>query len=76
MPKSIINLFAARKTIIVTKDYEYIVDKTYNSSIRNQINNSTKFCINKEKRNEIVTFDSWRVGSAGNEFRCNMTKLE
>ena len=75
MPKSIINLFAARKTIIVTKDYEYIVDKTYNSSIRNQINNSTKFCINKEKRNEISTFDSGSGGSAGKESQCNMTKL-
>ena len=71
MPKSIINSFASRKTIIVTKDYEYIVDKTYNSSIRNQINNSTKFCINREKRNEIGS-----GGSAGKEFRCNMTKLE
>ena len=85
IPKSIIDEFATQKKIIVTKDYEYIVDPK--NAMRNKINNSIKLCVNKEKSNGIrlefegesvesskSDFDS-EIFSAENSFDCNITKL-
>ena len=79
IPKSIIDKFATQKKIIVTKDYEYIVDPK--NAMRNKINNSIKLCVNKEKSNGIrlefeeESVESSKSDSAENSFDCNITKL-
>ena len=79
IPKSIIDEFATQKKIIVTKDYEYIVDPK--NAMRNKINNSIKLCVNKEKSNGIrlefeeESVESSKSDSAENSFDCNITKL-
>ena len=65
IPKTIIDTIKAQKTIIVTKDFEYLADSQYNNSTRDLINSGINFCIN----------DTFYQSSEKND-NCNMTKLE
>ena len=65
IPKTIIDTIKAQKTIIVTKDFEYLADSQYNNSTRDLINSGINFCIN----------DTFFQSSEKND-NCNMTKLE
>ena len=92
IPKTIINAIQTQKAIIVTKDYEYIVDFRYSNSMRNNINNAIKSCgIIEKSKGKTVIFGGVEVEvvqnergpntlDAGpgneNESQCNITKLE
>ena len=65
IPKTIVYTIKAQKTIIVTKDFEYLADSQYNNSTRDLINSGINFCIN----------DTFFQSSEKND-NCNMTKLE
>ena len=69
IPKTIINSIEAQKKIIVTKDFEYIVDSQYNN--RDKINDSINFCINKS--GGITTTKSEEIEI---DMQCNMMELE
>ena len=71
IPKTIINSIEAQKKIIVTKDFEYIVDSQYNN--RDKINDSINFCINKSGGTTIETTKSEEIEI---DMQCNMMELE
>ena len=74
IPKTIIDTIKAQKTIIVTKDFEYLADSQYNNSTRDLINSGINFCINE---NEGLSLNDTFFQSLGIEnYNCNMTKLE
>ena len=73
IPKTIIDTIKAQKTIIVTKDFEYLADSQYNNFTRDLINSGINFCINENEGlslNDIIK--SLRIEIDN----CNMTKLE
>ena len=73
IPKTIIDTIKAQKTIIVTKDFEYLADSQYNNFTRDLINSGINFCINENEGlslNDIIK--SLRIENDN----CNMTKLE
>ena len=74
IPKTIIDTIKAQKTIIVTKDFEYLADSQYNNFTRDLINSGINFCINE---NEGLSLNDTFFQSLGIEnYNCNMTKLE
>ena len=74
IPKTIVYTIKAQKTIIVTKDFEYLADSQYNNSTRDLINSGINFCINE---NEGLSLKDAIIKSLGIENdNCNMTKLE
>ena len=74
IPKTIVYTIKAQKTIIVTKDFEYLADSQYNNSTRDLINSGINFCINE---NEGLSLNDTFFQSLGIEnYNCNMTKLE
>ena len=73
IPKTIVYTIKAQKTIIVTKDFEYLADSQYNNFTRDLINSGINFCINENEGlslNDIIK--SLRIENDN----CNMTKLE
>ena len=67
IPKTIIDTIKAQKTIIVTKDFEYLADSQYNNFTRDLINSGINFCINENEGLSLMGIEN---------YNCNMTKLE
>ena len=74
IPKTIIDTIKAQKTIIVTKDFEYLADSQYNNFTRDLINSGINFCINENEGLSLKDIFSQSVGIEN--YNCNMTKLE
>ena len=75
IPKTIIDTIKAQKTIIVTKDFEYLADSQYNNFTRDLINSGINFCINENEG--LLSLNDTFFQSLGIEnYNCNMTKLE
>ena len=75
IPKTIIDTIKAQKTIIVTKDFEYLADSQYNNSTRDLINSGINFCINENERLSSLKATISHSLRIEND-NCNMTKLE
>ena len=73
IPKTIIDTIKAQKTIIVTKDFEYLADSQYNNFTRDLINSGINFCINE---NEGLSLNAIIKSLRIEIDNCNMTKLE